>query len=363
MRPSVTDLPGRVLVASLLHVMVVPGVAASQSILVTRVSPGTTVELVVNRASVGTATAGAERMVRLVLPLAAQVGKPEIAARLFVDTCPKAIRIVVAERGAQELPAGECTRREVVGVYLVREVTTLLVSLSDPVPTVRIRQGPAPPAWLVSEAQGGTIIPRAVRAPAGLLLGGGGHLAAFRNFGSTHCGDVSDCTAKGTRPAYAAVLSVWPWRFLGASAAYIRPSRFAADGSGGTYRFTARLDAHLLAITATVGAPVGRARLFGQGGAVYHRARATISQTIDSVIQPADPATPIEAGTELFQTDTAGWGWIVGGGLELWLSPRVALLAGLDRAAVRGDAVDGSEAKLAEGVILVTVGLRLRLGG
>ncbi len=350
--------------AALAHLTVLAGFAAPQSIFVTRVSPGSTVELVVNRTSVGTATADVSRLVRFDLVLSTLAGKPEITARLLVDTCGQAVRIVVAERGVAELPAGECARRELAGLYLLRDGTTLLVSLADPVPFVRIRQGPIPPAWLASEAQGGAPLPRAVRVPTGVVLTGSGNLAAFRGFASRQCGDVADCTSKGTRPAYAAAVSVWPWPFLAASAAYVRPGRVTANGRGTDYRFEAGLDAHLVAVTARAGGPVGRVRLFGEGGVVYHRARARISETIDpSEITVDGASTLVEGGTQVSETDTAGWGWIVGGGLEVWMSPRVGLVMAVDWAALKGDARDASDARLDERTTLVTVGVQLRLGG
>jgi hypothetical protein len=348
----------------MLSLTVLAGPAHPQTLFVTRVPPGTLVELVVNRTSLLTATADPTRLVRFELALPDRIGKSELAARILVDTCPKGVRIVLAERGVAELPAGDCTRRDLTGVYLVREMTTLLVSLADPVPFVRIRQGPVPAAWLASEAQGGTPLPRAVAVPTGLVLAGSGNLAAFRNFGPLQCGDVSDCASKGTRPAYAAAASLWPWPFLAASAAYIRPGRLTAAGRGADYRFDADLDVHLVAVTARAGGPVGRARLFGEAGLVYHRARGRVSQTIDpATVAEGDETVIIEGGTQRFQTETAGWGWLVGGGLEIWMSPRLGLVVAFDRAAVKGKALDNSEARLDEWVTLVTLGLQLRLGG
>lgn len=355
---------GRVIAAgAIVHGTLLAGSAIPQTVIVTRVAPGTSVELLVNRTGVGTATAGDERRVQFQVALADRIGKPEIAARLLVDTCPQGLRIVLVERGVTEQPPGECTRRELVGVYLVRDVTTLLVSLSDPVPSVRIRQGPVPEAWLVAEALGAPIAVRVVRAPTGVMLAGTGNLAAFRRFGPVQCGDVAECAAKATRLAYAGSVSVWPWPWLGASATYFRPGRATARGSGTGYEFNAGLEAHLVAVTARVGGPAGRVRPFGQGGVIYHRARATISETVEAESAPGDGTITIEGGRQMFQTDTAGWGWMVGGGIEIWLSPSVGLVAGLDRAAIRGAALDGSEARLDEAVFLVTVGLQLRLGG
>jgi hypothetical protein len=90
-------------------------------------------------------------------------------------------------------------------------------------------------------------------------------------------------------------------------------------------------------------------RLYGKGGLNYHQATSTTVQTIDNVSQ-----------TIAFRTK--GYGWLFGGGLEGWVTSRVALFGEFDLANLKGDAEGGGEAFIDDRLRLFMGGIRLHIG-
>ena len=69
-------------------------------------------------------------------------GKTEIDANIFIDVCDKIRRIIVVERGqpaATQEPG--CERRDIAGLYWVRQVNTLVVDVGGPNPTMMLVKG------------------------------------------------------------------------------------------------------------------------------------------------------------------------------------------------------------------------------
>ncbi len=349
--------------AAALHAGLLWGVSSAQSVVVTNAPPGSPVELVLNAVTVGRATVDARGQARFSLDLPGRLGKPEIDARVLVDLCPDGRRIVVAEPAVPEAPAGpDCTRREMIGVYVVRRVTTLVVDLTEQSPSVRIRQGPAPREWLATalEREGPPRPP--VLAPRGLALFGGGDLTALQDLGVVHCGNVTTCTPNATRPAATAGLTYWFWRGLGAEVAYVKPARATVAGSEANHRFKTTVDTELVTVAAKVGGAAGRLRLFGSAGLDYHRATTTTTQTIDPSTVAIDEQTTmtIEGGTQVFQARTSGWGWLFGGGVEIWMAPRAAIFAEAGRVRIEGSGA--GELRTRDWLTFLVGGVRVRVG-
>lgn len=333
------------------------GVAAAQTVVVRQAPPGSTVELVVNADAVASAQADTNGDASLPLDLSGKLGRPEMDAQVYVDLCGDVHRVQLVERGGQPPPPGEsCSRREIRGVFHVRRVTTLVVYLDPLTPTLRLVQG----SFSLAE-------PGPARAwgpsPAGLVVFGGGGFRSVRDARTLACGSVEPCDDQGSPFAYAAGAAYWVNRFIAAEVSFLRPAEVRVEGSGQTYRFDSSLDAHLLTVAGKVGIPMGPVRLYGRAGMNYHRALSSTTQTSDDVEVTIDGVTStIPGGTQTFELETAGWGWLYGGGLEAWLRPSFALYLDGGLARLKGAGRDGAEGSLDDRLSYIMLGARLRIG-
>ena len=131
--------------------VIVAAAAVAQTVVVTKAPPGSTVELVVNSSLAGSAAADPTGQARFTLTPELRGGKKESDAYVFVEYCDSARRVILIEPGMEGFPGGQCPRREVPGAYVIREITTLVVSVAEPAPSVLVRQGRVPSAWLTDE--------------------------------------------------------------------------------------------------------------------------------------------------------------------------------------------------------------------
>ena len=87
-------------------------------------------------------------------------------------------------------------------------------------------------------------------------------------------------------------------------------------------------------------------------------------QTIDPrTITVDDVEETVEGGTQELELATAGVGWLVGGGLEAWVSRSVAIYGDVSYSRLKGGARDDGEGEMDDKMTSVRVGLRIRLGG
>jgi hypothetical protein len=348
-----------------LNVTVVVGVAKAQTVIVTNAPPGSTVELALNADTLGSATADPHGAATLAVNLSAHGGKTQTDVRIYVDVCSNLRRVLLVEQSMPPPPLKDgCVRKEIPRLFLLSGVTTLVVDVSQPAPAVWLRQGPVPAEWLSQEPQ----VLRAARArensPTGLVLFGGGDLAKFRDAVKLGCGDVGGCAGTNFRVAYSAGAAYWFTRFLAAEASYVKPSNATFNGSGDNFRFNGYLDARVVTVTGKVGVPIGRVRLYGQAGVNYHQETSSTTQTIDdSVVTVDSVTTTIKGGTQTFTLKTAGWGWLFGGGVEIWAVPKFAVYAEGGRARLNGADLNGGEARIDDRVTFILVGARVRIGG
>lgn len=349
--------------AAALNVIVVVGVATAQTVIVTKAPPGATIELALNAATIGSAAADPGGRATFAVNLSAHGVETETAVRISVDVCNNLRRVLLVEPGSQP-PLGEgCVRREIVGLYALRRVTTLVVEVAESGPAVWLRQGPVPTEWLAQEPESLGSARTRRSAPTGLVLFGGGSLAQFRDAVDVACGNVSECSGDGFRRAYTAGVAYWFTRFLAAEASYAKPAKVTANGSGDTYGFNSFLDARILTVAGKAGVPIGPVRFFGQAGANYHQATSSTTETIDDVTVTIDDVTQtIAGGTQIFEMKTAGWGWLFGGGVEVWVSRSLAVYAEGRYARVKGLVVGGGEGGIDDRATLVLLGVRVHIG-
>src|SRR6476469_4846221 len=136
---------GRLLViAAALSLGLQAGVATAQTVIARKLPAGSTVELVVNGVKVGSGTPDAQGDARVPFDVQAQTGKTEMDATVHVDECSDTLRrVLVADRNqAPPVPEPGCSRKDVIGVFWIKKVTTLVVDTGSPNATVFLRQGP-----------------------------------------------------------------------------------------------------------------------------------------------------------------------------------------------------------------------------
>jgi hypothetical protein len=331
----------RLLVAAALNVTIGAGVAAAQTVMVRQAPAGETIELFLNATKIATATVDATGDATLPLNLREHnAGKTEIDANILVDVCDKLHRILVVERGQPAAaPQPGCDRREISGLYGVRSVNTLVVEVG----------GVTPAMMLIKGAKGLTPDKLWTPSPKGLVLFGGGGLSDFRDAVAISCGDASPCTGKKAGLTYVAGATFWITRFLAAEGSYIKPPKATANGSGTNYSFNSVLDAQVFTVAGRAGVPIGPVRLSGQVGTNYHVATLKTTDTINNASQA-------------LQVETRGWGWIFGGGVELWMAPAFALYADAGMAGLKGTPVGGGASRFNDRLRFVTVGARVRIG-
>lgn len=347
--------PRRLLVLAVAcQVVVGAGVATAQTVMVRNAAPGTTVEVLLNGAEAGTATADASGHATLAVR---QPGSPkdEMAASLFVDTCEARRRVHLVERGVPApAPAAGCTRQAISGVFVVRPVSTLVVNVAAPRPRLLLRQGAfdpdAPPrVW--------------EQSPSGFMVFGGAGLTWLSNATGEACGNVADCQGDGSGLGYMVGAAYWFKPYLGVEAAFVRPAGMSAEGSGNTYRFTSTLETSVATLSGLFGLPVGPIRLYGKGGANQQRSLLTTTQTIDDTTITIDEVTQtIPGATQTLERRTGGWAWQFGGGAEFWPTRFVALFGEFGFTKLKGTDLDEGEGLLDDRAWSLMVGARVRLG-
>jgi len=349
--------------ATALNMTVVVGVTTAQTVMVTKAPRGATIELALNAATIETTTADATGKATLLVNLSSRGGRTEADVQIFVDVCGDLRRVLLVEPGLQPQPPQiGCTRRELAGIFLMRQITTMVVEVTASAPAVWLRQGPVPTVWLGEES--GRISSKQLRRPSpkGLVLFGGGGLASFKYATSVACGNVTDCTGKDSRLAYTAGGAGWgaPGRAGGASPP--QPAPPTASGSDVFYRFNNSLNTSMWTVAGKVGLPLGAVRLYAQAGADRHQATSTTTQTNDD--RPYTDADGVvqtfKGGTQTFVLRTAGWGFSYGGGIEVWVGRKLGIYAEVERAKLVGASRDGDAGQMDERVTAIRLGIRFR---
>jgi hypothetical protein len=325
-------------------------VAAAQTVIVRNAAPGSAVEVVLNAATASTGAADAAGVATLPAKMKETIGKTEIDANVFVDTCENKRRVVIVEVGASPIQPGVgCERRQISGLYWVRPVNTVVVNLAGITPTLLLIKGsygvPAPGAD-GTEASESTHNWRL--APSGLVVSGGGGLSQYRDALTLACGNVQPCSGHASGLAYTGAVTYWINRFIGVEGAYIKPKNMTASG-GDTFKFKSTLDADVWTLGGLIGGPIGPVRLYGKAGVNYHQATSTTTETISGASQT-------------FAYRTKGLGWLAGVAGEGWVTPRVAIFVEGGLARLKGDAEGGGEALIDDHLRLLVAGIKLHIG-
>jgi hypothetical protein len=326
-------------------------IAAGQTVIVRNAPPGAPTELVFNADRVATATADSTGTATLTADMMSGIQKSETGVHVSVDRCGQQRRVLLVESGAQAAAQVGCTRGTVRDLFSLQKITTLVVDVTGDNPLVWIRQGPAPPEW-IGEA-GAEKAPSSWAAPPlGIILSGGVGGATFSNAITQACGDAPTCTGNSVRLDATAGITYWFTRNLALDIGFLRPGSVKANGSGDTFTFDSALDARVITIDGKVGTQVGPMRLYALGGMNHLSAASTTLQTITSG----------GSGTETFAFKADGWSWMAGGGMEMWLLPRVGFYLEGNVLSLKGTAVDNGQGSITDTLIYGTAGVRVAIG-
>ena len=249
--------------------------------------------------------------------LAETVNKTETDAQIFVDVCPTVRRVIIVERALTPAsPDAGCTRRDMGGIFLIKQISTVVIDFGGTGPSLLLRQGKvslAPPrSW-----DGGR---------TGLMLFGGGGLTSMANVESIACGSTTDCSGDGWDFGYTAGVEYWFLPYVAAEGSYVRAADAKVSGSGNGFRFSNVFEAHVATVAGKVGVPAGRMRFYGHVGANYSRVLFDTNQTVDPRTTTVGGVTEtVPGGTVTNHVETRGWGYFFGGGAEVWFSGSFAV--------------------------------------
>jgi hypothetical protein len=341
------------ILAAAFHVTLGVDTARAQTVLVRNAPPDSSIEVVLNTAPVGTSKTGAAGVAVVDVNLQKTVNKTETDAQIFVDVCPTVRRVLIVERALTPAASDAgCTRRDMGGLFLIKQISTVVIDFGGTGPSLLLRQGRvslAPPrSW-----DGGR---------TGLMLFGGGGLTSMSNVESIACGNTTDCSGGGWDFGYTAGVEYWFMPYVAAEGSYVRAADAKVSGSGNGFRFSNVLEAHVATVAGKVGVPAGRMRFYGQVGANYSRALFDTNQTVDPRTTTVDGVT-VPGGTVTNHVETRGWGYFFGGGAEVWFSGSFAVFGQYGRTAIKGSAIDDAEGIADERMTSLFVGARVRLGG
>jgi hypothetical protein len=329
--------------------------ASAQTVITTNAPPGTTVEFVLNGATVGSAQTDASGSVTLTAKTGAIAA--DMDAHIYVDTCENLRRIVVIERSRQpEVQPTGCQRAQIAGVFLVRPISTLAVNVGGITPSVLLRQGKYTPR----APHAGP----AFRPPSGLVVFGGGGIGTISDPVFQACGDITECSGDSLGFPFGGGVGYWFGPYIAAEATYLKPSNVNAEGRTPSYRFDSMFESQLVTIAGVVGIPAKRARIYGKIGMTFTEATFETTQINDDVtVTNADgTTTTIAGGTTTYELKTEGWGWMFGGGAEIWFNRKFAIYMDGGRAGMKGSAREDVDGETDDALMYFVAGARFRIG-
>ena len=188
--------------------------------------------------------------------------------------------------------------------------------------------------------------------PVGIILSGGVGGATFSNAITQACGDASTCAGSSVRLDATAGVTYWFTRMIALDIGFLRPGRLKANGSGTSFTFDSALDARVVTVDGKVGGQLGPLRVYALGGMNHLSATSTTQQT----------TTTSGVGTETFAFKADGWGWLFGGGMEMFVIPRVGFYLEGNMLSLKGTAVDNGQGSISDMLTYATAGVRVAIG-
>ena len=329
--------------------------ASAQTVVLRHAVPGSTLELVgaAKADAGGTATVTTKSI------------EGQMDGNIWLETCDDDHRVILAKPGAA-IPTTGCRRAQIGGLYLLQRVTSLVIDTST-TSSLLIRQGPPYNTWLTDArpqvakaasepdtrtggASSATTNSSAASAPLFPLSGptvfGGAGLGKTLHFGEQACGSV---TCEWDEPIqYGGGVAWWFNDFFGAEGRYGYLGKLKVTANETGYQFSTTRESGFLSVAGRAGFRKGRFRPFGRAGMSLGRATVTTIETIGE-------------NTETLAMRARGWAPVYGGGVEVWLSPRLGVFADAQRLGLKGKDERDSGIELNDTLLTAQAGLTLRL--
>ena len=332
---------------------------SAQTVITRSGPPGSRLEVDFNGTTVGSAVADANGDARVEGTLFARRGDPEKTVQLFLDVCGDVRRVLIVESSPQS-SALECRRYAVSGRFGLRPATSFVIDLAGSEPNVRIWQGRAPIEWL---RRGPAPVHVRGQAPVGLVLFAGGPALQIANLNVAACGSAPTCNGGGSAMAFTTGTDIWLAPFAAVEARYLKPVASSVTGNGDTYHFTTRTSSQIATVVGKVAVPAGIVRPYGLLGANFHRVVSKTTNTInDTTLVINEHAQTTQGATQDFVLEIRGFGWVFGGGGEVWLTPTLAVYGEVGRVQLKGTDVSGGPGTMDNWGRFELAGLRFRVG-
>jgi len=342
-----------------IHLTLGAAVGWSQTVIVRTGPPGGQVGVLFNSRSAGTATADNNGDATVITNIFGANDRTEKTVQLFVDVCGNVRQVLITE-STPPAESGGCIRHAVSGYFGLRPVTSFVIDVDQSDPRVRIWQGRAPEEWLRRGPE-----PVRVRreAPIGLVLFGGGPGLQINNFSAISCGNSTTCNGGGFAAAYSVGAEIWLARIVSIEGSFLKPIQTSVTGSGNTYHFSSTMNTRIVTLAGKVGIPVGIVRIYGLVGGNYHQMSSSTTNVIDDTVLVLNGETQTASGgTQTFKSESSGFGWLFGGGTEVWLTPSLALYGQIGRTALRGTDASGGADQFNDIGTFELFGARFRVG-
>ena len=335
------------------------GTVRAQTVIVQRAEPGSTIELLLNGTPMATVVTQPGGIATLRMTITDRPNRWQSTITVLVDTCgtTRRVHLIERDRGGPP-PVGPCTRDSVDGFFLLQSNTSMLVDVGVGRPTLRLRQGNMPSSWVtVGEIPSDSPLER-----MSLYVFGAGAVRNLQAPIDRVCGDVP-CEGSAMGLAYNGGVGFWIAPFLAVQGDYTHIPAFDITGAAAGYQFDSTFGTNLLTVSGLVGYPLGSFRPYVRGGAARHRSVTTTTQAtapttfiIDGV-ENTDPG-----GVQVYGVETEGWGWLVGGGAEMWPNTWFSLFGEFTWTYLRGSPTDGSEGDTDDRLMLWLFGVKVRVG-
>jgi hypothetical protein len=335
-----------------LYVVLGTSIASAQTVILRHVLPGSALELVVNATQAGTAKADAAGNAIVTTNSLDR----EMEGNVWLDTCDDVHRVILVRPGAPLIPAGGCRRTQIAGLYLLQRITSIVIDSSN-TGSLLIRQGRAYDAWLVDArpqvakaGEGKETQTAGASEPlppvAALTAFGVAGLGTTMHFEEQSCGTL-DCTR--TSPIqYGAGVGYWFNDFFGVEGRYGYLGKLTVAAKETGYEFSTTREGSFVALAGRAGLRKGRFRPFGRAGLSLDRATVTTTQTVGE-------------STQIIQMRARGWAPVYGGGLEIWLKPRLGLYFDGQYVGLKGKDEHDSGIEVDDKLLTAQAGVTIRL--
>jgi hypothetical protein len=178
------------------------------------------------------------------------------------------------------------------------------------------------------------------------------------------CGNTSPCARESTKPNFMGGAAYWLTPWLAAEGTFVKALAFKTDGQGDDYEMVSSVNPRVFTVAAVGGLNIRAARFYGRIGGAYHRARVETTQaTFARVVSVDGVTTTYPASTQIFVYETVGWGRVLGGGVEGWLTDSVAVFAEASFMRIEGDNADtGGERIMKDRLQSLIAGVKVHIG-